>query len=35
MTDTMRAVQLDAPGPPEALQLRELPIPQPRPARRP
>jgi NADPH:quinone reductase-like Zn-dependent oxidoreductase len=28
---TMRAVQLDAPGPPEALQVRELPIPEPRP----
>lgn len=25
----MRAVVLDAPGPPEALQIRELPIPQP------
>ena len=31
MTDTMRAVVLDAPGPPEALQIRELPIPDPRP----
>jgi NADPH:quinone reductase len=31
MTDTMRAVVLDAPGPPEALQVRELPIPRPRP----
>lgn len=31
MTDTMRAVVLDAPGPPEALQLRALPIPKPRP----
>ena len=27
---TMRAVVLDAPGPPEALQLRELPVPAPR-----
>jgi NADPH:quinone reductase-like Zn-dependent oxidoreductase len=26
----MRAVVLDAPGPPEALQVREVPIPQPR-----
>ena len=31
MTSTMRAVVLDAPGPPEALQIRELPIPEPRP----
>src|SRR4051794_20968430 len=31
MTATMRAVVLDAPGPPEALQIRELPLPQPRP----
>jgi NADPH:quinone reductase-like Zn-dependent oxidoreductase len=30
MTDTMRAAVLDAPGPPEALQIRELPIPEPR-----
>src|SRR3954466_1142675 len=30
MTATMRAVVLDAPGPPEALQIRELPLPQPR-----
>jgi NADPH:quinone reductase len=30
MTATMRAVVLDAPGPPEALQIRELPIPEPR-----
>jgi NADPH2:quinone reductase len=29
MTSTMRAVVLDAPGPPEALQIRELPIPEP------
>jgi NADPH2:quinone reductase len=28
---TMRAVVLEAPGPPEALQIRELPIPDPRP----
>lgn len=27
----MRAVVLDAPGPPEALQLRDLPVPQPEP----
>ncbi len=34
MTDTptsMRAVVLDAPGPPEALQMRELPVPVPAP----
>ena len=31
MTDTMKAVVLDAPGPPEALRIRELPIPNPRP----
>ena len=31
MTTTMRAVVLDAPGPPEALQIRELPIPAPAP----
>jgi NADPH:quinone reductase-like Zn-dependent oxidoreductase len=29
MTETMRAVVLDAPGPPEALTIRELPIPRP------
>ena len=29
MTETMRAVVLDAPGPPEALTIRELPIPTP------
>src|SRR5262245_36391553 len=29
MTSTMRAVVLDAPGPPEALQIRELPVPEP------
>jgi NADPH:quinone reductase-like Zn-dependent oxidoreductase len=27
----MKAVQLDAPGPPEALQIRELPLPEPPP----
>src|SRR5207302_11402803 len=26
---TMKAVQLDAPGPPQALHLRDLPMPQP------
>src|SRR3954449_3292486 len=31
MSGTMRAVVLDAPGPPEALRIRELPIPVPRP----
>jgi NADPH2:quinone reductase len=31
MTGTMRAVVLDAPGPPDALQIRDLPIPDPRP----
>jgi NADPH2:quinone reductase len=31
MTATMRAAVLDAPGPPEALQIRELPVPEPRP----
>ena len=31
MTTTMRAVVLEAPGSPEALQIRELPIPAPRP----
>jgi NADPH:quinone reductase-like Zn-dependent oxidoreductase len=30
MTMTMRAVVLDAPGPPEALRIRELPLPEPR-----
>lgn len=29
MTATMRAVVVDRPGPPETLQIRELPIPQP------
>lgn len=27
MTDTMRVIMLSAPGPPEALHIRELPIP--------
>jgi NADPH:quinone reductase-like Zn-dependent oxidoreductase len=31
MTATMRAVVLDAPGPPAALRIRELPVPKPRP----
>jgi NADPH2:quinone reductase len=31
MSGTMRAVVLDAPGPPEALRIRKLPIPQPQP----
>src|SRR5947207_189680 len=31
MTTMMRAVVLEAPGSPEALQIRELPIPDPRP----
>lgn len=31
MTTRMRAVVLEAPGPPDALQIRELPIPEPRP----
>lgn len=30
MTDTMRAVVLTAPGPPEALEIRNLPIPSPK-----
>src|SRR4051812_5854254 len=30
MNATMRAVVLEAPGPPEALQIRELPVPEPR-----
>ena len=29
MAQTMRAVVLDAPGPPEALAIREIPVPQP------
>lgn len=31
MTETMRAVVLDAPGPPEALTIREIPRPTPEP----
>lgn len=31
MTDTMRAIVLDAPGPPDALRIRELPVPTPAP----
>src|SRR5256885_10007772 len=31
MTDTMRAIVLDAPGPPEALRVRGLPVPTPAP----
>jgi NADPH2:quinone reductase len=31
MTRTMRAVVLDAPGPPEALTIRDIPIPEPPP----
>src|SRR3954463_14456570 len=30
MKTTMRAAVLDAPGPPEALQIRELPVPEPK-----
>lgn len=30
MNDTMRAVVLDAPGPPEALRIRRVPVPAPR-----
>src|SRR2546421_12911915 len=29
MADTMQAVVLDAPGPPDALTVRELPVPTP------
>src|SRR5947208_8040422 len=29
MTDTMRAIVLDAPGPPDALTIRGLPVPTP------
>jgi NADPH:quinone reductase-like Zn-dependent oxidoreductase len=29
MTDTMRAIVLDAPGPPDALTIRQLPVPTP------
>jgi hypothetical protein len=31
VADTMRAVVLDRPGPVENLQIRELPVPEPRP----
>lgn len=31
MTDTMRAIVLDAPGPADSLTIRELPVPIPRP----
>lgn len=31
MPATMRAIVLDAPGPPTALSIRELPIPTPAP----
>lgn len=31
MTSIMKAVVLDAPGPPEALKIRDLEIPAPRP----
>ena len=31
LTSTMRAVVLDAPGPPSALAIRELPVPVPSP----
>ncbi len=31
MTTTMRAIVLEAPGPPDALQVREIPIPIPQP----
>ena len=31
MSETMKAVVLDAPGPPQALKVRELPLPDPRP----
>lgn len=29
MTTTMRAIVLDAPGPPDALTIRQLPVPEP------
>src|SRR3954447_3780572 len=29
MTDTMRAILLDGPGPPDALKIRDLPVPSP------
>jgi NADPH:quinone reductase len=31
MAETMRAVVLDGPGPPEALKIREIPVPEPPP----
>ena len=31
MMSLMKAVVLDAPGPPDALQIRDVPIPTPRP----
>src|SRR4051812_17552850 len=31
LRQAMRAVVLDAPGPPEAFEIRELPVPEPRP----
>lgn len=31
MSDTMQAIVLDAPGPPEALTIRELPVPEAKP----
>ncbi len=33
MTEMMRAIVLDAPGPPEALRLREIPVPRAEPGR--
>jgi NADPH:quinone reductase len=30
MSQTMKAIQLDAPGPPEALHVRDLPMPEPK-----
>jgi NADPH2:quinone reductase len=33
MTEMMRAIVLDAPGPPEALRLREIPVPKAEPGR--
>lgn len=33
MSRTMRAVVIDAPGDPEVLRLREIPVPVPGPAR--
>src|SRR5829696_6450829 len=29
MSDTMRAIVLDAPGPPDALRIRQVPVPTP------